>query len=80
MKQIGAFEAKTHFSSLLDEVENGEQITITKHGRPVAKIVPINDTDQSRRQAAIVRLKEFSKGNKLEGVDWKTLRDDGRRF
>jgi prevent-host-death family protein len=37
---VGAFEAKTHLSSLLDRVEMGEEITITKHGRPVARLVP----------------------------------------
>jgi prevent-host-death family protein len=37
---VGAFEAKTHLSSLLERVEMGEEITITKHGRPVARLVP----------------------------------------
>jgi len=39
---VGAFEAKTHLSSLLDRVEMGEEVTITKHGRPVARLVPVN--------------------------------------
>jgi len=38
---VGAFEAKTHLSELLARVEEGEQITITKHGRPVARLTPI---------------------------------------
>ena len=37
---IGAYEAKTHLSELLEKVEAGEEITITKHGVPVAKLVP----------------------------------------
>lgn len=37
---FGAFEAKTHLSELLHRVEGGEHITITKHGRPVARLVP----------------------------------------
>ena len=41
---VGAFEAKTHLSSLLQRVESGEVVTITKHGRPVARLVPI-ETD-----------------------------------
>ena len=40
MKQLGAYEAKTHLSRLLDEVEKGESFAITKHGRPVALLVP----------------------------------------
>lgn len=39
---VGAFEAKTHLSSLLRQVELGEEVTITKHGRPIARLVPVN--------------------------------------
>ena len=39
--QVGAYDAKTHLPRLLDQVEAGEVITITKHGRPVARLVPI---------------------------------------
>ncbi len=38
---VGAYEAKTHFSELLEKVEAGEEITITKHGTPVARLVPV---------------------------------------
>ena len=74
---IGAYEAKTHFSALLDRVERGEVITITKHGRPVARLVPINNADLERRRAAIERLKEFRKGRTL-GVPIKQLVEEGR--
>ncbi|MFY9231666.1 MAG: type II toxin-antitoxin system prevent-host-death family antitoxin [Candidatus Nanopelagicales bacterium] len=49
----GAFEAKTHFLSLLDCVEMGEEILITKHGRPVARLVP------AEAHAGVRDLKEF---------------------
>lgn len=39
---VGAFEANTHLSSLLEQVELGEEVTITKHGRPIARLVPVN--------------------------------------
>lgn len=39
---VGAFEAKTHLSSLLQQVELGEEVTITKHGRPIARLAPVN--------------------------------------
>lgn len=42
MTTIGAYEAKTRLSALLDDVERGEQITITKHGRAVARLVPVD--------------------------------------
>jgi prevent-host-death family protein len=75
---IGAYEAKTHFSALLDRVERGEEITITKHGRPVARLVPINNADLERRRVAIERLKEFGKGRIL-GVPVRQLIEEGRR-
>jgi prevent-host-death family protein len=43
MHTVGAFEAKTHFSALLEKVEQGERVVITKHGRPVARLIPINE-------------------------------------
>jgi prevent-host-death family protein len=43
MKTVGAYEAKTNFSRLLDEVTTGESITITRHGVPVARLVPASD-------------------------------------
>ena len=79
MQTIGAFEAKTHLSALLEQVERGEQVLITKHGRPVARLVPVTKVDNEQTQAAIQRLKIFSKGNKLGGLSWKTLRDEGRK-
>lgn len=80
MQTIGAFHAKTHFSSLLDQVENGEQIIITKHGHPVAKLVPIDTTTtQEAIHDTIQHIKDFAKSNKLGGLDWKALRDEGRQ-
>ena len=79
MHKVGAFQAKTHFSALLEQVEKGEQVTITKHGRPVAKLIPTGIVDRERIRQTIVRLKEFSQGNLLGNLDWKTLRDEGRR-
>ena len=45
MREVGAYEAKTHLPRLLDEVEAGQSITITKHGRPVAVLVPRDHLD-----------------------------------
>jgi prevent-host-death family protein len=45
---VGAFEAKTHLSELLQRVEAGEQVTITKHGRPVARLVPVDQHPSAR--------------------------------
>ena len=80
MRSVGAFEAKTHFSALLEEVEKGGQIIITKHGHPVAKLVPTTTAiNREHIRDVIKRLKKFSAKHKLGGLSWKTLRDEGRR-
>jgi prevent-host-death family protein len=61
MKHVGIFEAKTHLSALLDEVEKGGEVTITRHGKPVAKLVQVtaefSPEEIERRRQAIARLR-----------------------
>lgn len=49
MKQVNVHEAKTHLSRLIDEVEAGEEVTIAKAGRPVARLSPIRGKGRRRR-------------------------------
>jgi len=79
MQTIGAFQAKTHFSALLEQVEKGEHVIITKHGHPVARLVPATGADRVQAKQVIQRLKEFNKRHTLGGLVWKSLRDEGRR-
>jgi prevent-host-death family protein len=82
MNRVGAFEAKTHFSALLERVAQGETIEITRRGKPVARLVPATESEEARRQRAaeaIERLRELRKGLTLGGLSWKALRDEGRR-
>jgi prevent-host-death family protein len=76
--EIGAYQAKTHLPALLERVSRGEQIVITKHGRPIARLVPIERAGPDRRREAVERLKEFGKGRTL-GVPVKQLIEEGRR-
>ena len=78
MHTVGAFEAKTHFSALLEEVEKGEQIIITKHGRAVAQLSPVAGINKTRIQEAVRTINELQCRHTL-GLDWKTLRDEGRK-
>ena len=78
MDTIGAFEAKTHFSSLLERVAQGESFTITRHGKPVAKFVPAQRRDPEQTKAAIRRMKDIAAGQTLGG-DW-AFRDAGRTW
>jgi prevent-host-death family protein len=78
MTTVGAFEAKTHFSALLERVGRGEEITITRHGKAIARLIPAAGADRVRVDAAIARLKALRKDSSLGGLHWKELRDAGR--
>ena len=58
MDTVGAYEAKTHLARLLDRVSRGETLTITRRGRPVARLVPVEDDAVSRGRRAAWRLLE----------------------
>jgi prevent-host-death family protein len=60
-QQIGAFEAKTHFSQILDKAENGEDFIITKRGKPVAKIIPFEKKPEITHKEAVEKLIEMRK-------------------
>lgn len=79
---MGAFEAKTHFSQIIKRVMHGEEIFITRRGKPVAKIVP-PDTCNSLEAAkdAVIRLRSLAEEMNLGQFDWeewKSYRDMGR--
>jgi prevent-host-death family protein len=61
MRMVQASEAKTHLPQLLDEVERGETIVITRHGRAIARIVPEAERRQDEVDRAIADLQEFGK-------------------
>lgn len=79
MITVGAFEAKTHLSTLLEKVSQGEEVIITRHGKPVARLVPVVMAERSRVDQSIAKLKALRKGMRLDGLSWKELRDEGRR-
>jgi prevent-host-death family protein len=83
MSEIGAFQAKNTFSSLLDRVEKGEEIVITRRGTPVAKLVPTNQGfDRAKARAAadgLMKLQASLKGPPLTWEEIKQMRDEGRR-
>jgi prevent-host-death family protein len=79
MITVGAFEAKTHLSSLLERVAAGEEVVITKHGKPIAKLVSVTAVDRARVDDAVAQLRRLRKGTTLGGLSWKALRDEGRR-
>ena len=79
MRTIGAYEAKTHLPRLLDEVAGGETITITKHGVPVALLVPPTRTGTPAVRDTLAGLRAFRARHPLSGVTIRELIDEGRR-
>ncbi|TAH34904.1 MAG: type II toxin-antitoxin system prevent-host-death family antitoxin [Planctomycetota bacterium] len=79
---IGAFEAKTKLSELLDRVEQGEVIVITRHGTPIARLGPYEQSiDSAKVRKAAADLLALSKGARLpKGVTIRDLIEEGRRF
>ena len=81
MQSIGLFEAKTHLSELIARAERGEEVIITRHNKPVAKLVPIGRAGADslqRRQAALDALQAFEP-IALPGLDLAELIAAGRR-
>lgn len=79
MATIGSFEAKTHFSALLERTARGEVFVITRRGKPVAKLVPIDSASAGRAAEAVEQLKRLRERTTLGGLSWKELRDEGRK-
>lgn len=79
MASVGAFEAKTHLSALLERVERGEEIVITRHGKPVARLVPAAAAETDRLDAVVEQIKALRRRTTLGGLSWQDLRDEGRR-
>jgi prevent-host-death family protein len=76
---VGAFEAKNKFSELLERVGRGAEVTITRHDRPVAKLVPVLASAEAARKKATVELRALSKRYSLKGLPIRKLIDEGRR-
>jgi len=81
MREIQASEAKAHFLQLLNDVERGETLIITRHGRPIARLAPEADVRQEEIDRAIESIKELRKGKgKITFEELKSARDEGRRY
>ena len=77
MRSVGAFEAKTHLAAQLDAVSTGEQITITRHGHPVPRLVPAAAEPPGSGAQTIGRLRQFSDGQTLGDLSIAELARSG---
>jgi prevent-host-death family protein len=79
MHTVGAFEAKTHLSKLLERVAKGERITIEKHGVPVAILEPARSSKRESADKVIAALKQFRAGRRIGSLSLREMIEEGRR-
>jgi prevent-host-death family protein len=77
---VSVYEAKTHLSRLIGDVEAGVEVTITRHGKPVARLVPVAD-GVDERAAAVARLRALKRelGVKATPAEIRSWLDDGKK-
>ncbi|HLJ12046.1 MAG TPA: type II toxin-antitoxin system prevent-host-death family antitoxin [Planctomycetaceae bacterium] len=81
MTSVSDYEARTHFSELLDQVARGKRILITRRGRPAALLIPPPEEARKDVKAVIGEMKALRRGNTLgKGVTIRDLIEEGRRF
>jgi prevent-host-death family protein len=81
MREIQDSEAKAHLPQLLDDVERGETLIITRHGRAIARIVPEIHRVQEEIDKAIASIKELRKRTgKITFEELRSAREEGRRY
>lgn len=79
MKTVGAYEAKTHLSKLLDRVERGESITIQRHGVPIAVLQPVDRSKRMPVSEVIEEIRRLRKGRHVSHREIREMIDEGRR-
>jgi prevent-host-death family protein len=79
METVGAYEAKTHLPKLLERVQKGERITITKHGVPVAVLQPPEAENKVDTKSVIHELRKFREEHSLRGISIRNMIEEGRR-
>ncbi len=79
MKTVGVYEAKTHLPRLLDEVEQGEVIVITKHGVPVAQLTPVLGSKRINVKSVINELRSLRQEISLAGLSVREMIEEGRQ-
>ncbi len=80
MRTIGSYDAKTHLPSLLEQVGKGAQFTITKHGVPIAMLVPARLLERRDPRKVIEELRALRRGIPLRGLSLRKMIKEGRRF
>ena len=79
MRSIGSYELKTHLSEVLDAVEHGQTVIVTRHGKAIARISPSEAAEQDEVSQAVKALISFPRTRLPRGVTIRSLIEEGRR-
>ena len=79
MERIGIYDARSKLSELIERVQSGEEVVLTRHGEPVARLVPENARRKRSRAAAVTRIRALARKLDIRDVDVRKLIEEGRR-
>jgi prevent-host-death family protein len=79
MERIGIYDARSKLSELIERVQSGEEVVLTRHGEPVARLVPERRRRRRSRAAAVARIRALARKLDIRDVDVRKLIEEGRR-
>jgi prevent-host-death family protein len=79
MERIGIYDARSKLSELIERVQSGEEVVLTRHGEPVARLVPEKRRRKRSRAAAVARIRALARKLDIRDVDIRELIEEGRR-
>jgi prevent-host-death family protein len=79
MERIGIYDARSRLSELIERVQSGEEVVLTRHGEPVARLVPEKRRRMRSRAAAVARIRALARKLDIRDVDVRKLIEEGRR-
>jgi len=79
MERIGIYDARSKLSELIERVQSGEEVVLTRHGEPVARLVPEKRRRKGSGAAAVARIRALARRLNIRDVDVRKLIEEGRR-
>ncbi len=79
MRTVGSYELKTHLAEVLDAVEHGQTVIVTRHGKPIARLTPNGEENRQRVKQATRSLRQFPRTRLPKGITVRSLIEEGRR-
>jgi len=79
MERLGIYDARARLSELIERVQSGEEVVLTRHGEPVARLVPEKQQRRRSRAATVKRIRTLARKLDIRDVDVRKLIEEDRR-